>query len=222
MSANGKRAATYTAAGMLLASLLGAATARANDWTSLGLDAGRGRATDEKSGAPFSPAWNTNPSAAPFIASPMVVDGLVVVAGSKGDVSALSALDGKEAWTVKAAGAIGASPAVDRGRIVKNEVAASAWVLESFAHQQSIGDDRFQHRSRSLHYVFNCVERTYAVPEWVMYDGTLGHGEIAWANWVGDPAFVRVEDGSREASLLAAACGDSVLANHSYPAPRLN
>ena len=111
---------------------------------------------------------------------------------------------------------------VDRGRIVKNEVAASVWVLESFAHQQSIGDDRFQHRSRSLHYVFNCVERTYAVSEWVMYDGTLGHGEIAWANWVGDPAFVRVEDGGREASLLAAACGDSVLANHSYPAPRVN
>jgi surface-adhesin protein E len=111
---------------------------------------------------------------------------------------------------------------VDRGRVVKNEVAASVWVLESFAHQQSIGDDRYQHRSRTLHYVFNCVERTYAVSEWVMFDGTLGHGEIAWANWVGDPTFLRVEDGGREAGLLAVACGDSILANHSYPAPLLN
>ena len=111
---------------------------------------------------------------------------------------------------------------VDRARIVKNEVAASVWVLESFAKLQSIGDDTYQHRSRSVHYVFNCVERTYAISEWVMFDGTLGHGEIAWANWVGVPTFSRIESGDREAGLLAAACGDSVLANHSYPAPVLN
>jgi NAD(P)-dependent dehydrogenase (short-subunit alcohol dehydrogenase family) len=111
---------------------------------------------------------------------------------------------------------------VDRSRVVKNEVAASVWVLESFAHLQSIGDDHYQHRSRSVHYVFNCVERTYAISEWAMFDGTLGHGEIAWANWVADPTFSRVEASDREAGVLAAACGDSVLANHSYPAPLLN
>ena len=111
---------------------------------------------------------------------------------------------------------------VDRARIAKNEVAASMWVLESFAHRQYIGDNTYQHRSRSLHYVFNCAERTYALSEWVMYDGTLGHGEIAWANWVGVPTFLKVEAGDREAALLAAACGDSVLANQSYPAPALN
>lgn len=111
---------------------------------------------------------------------------------------------------------------VDRARIAKNEVAASMWVLESFAHPQYVGDDRYPHRSRSLHYVFNCEERTYAVSEWVMYDGTLGHGEIAWANWVGVPTFSRIEEGDREASLLSAACGDNVLANQSYPAPLLN
>jgi hypothetical protein len=111
---------------------------------------------------------------------------------------------------------------VDRARVAKNEVAASMWVLESFAHPQYIGDDRYAHRSRSLHYVFNCEERTYAISEWVMYDGTLGHGEIAWANWVGVPTFSRIEEGDREAGLLAAACGDNVLANQSYPAPLLN
>lgn len=101
----------------MLATLLAAPRARANDWTSLGLDGARGRASAEKSGAAFSPAWNTNPSGAPFVASPVVADGLIVVAGAKGDVSALRAVDGSEAWTVKAAGPIGASPAVDAGRV---------------------------------------------------------------------------------------------------------
>lgn len=111
---------------------------------------------------------------------------------------------------------------VDRGRIAKNEVAASMWVMESFAQPQYIGDDHYRHRSRSVHYAFNCEERTYAISEWVMYEGTLGHGEIAWANWVGVPTFLHIEKGDYEASLLAAACGDSVLANHSYPAPVVN
>jgi MYXO-CTERM domain-containing protein len=118
MSVQHKNASTYSAVALLLASLLGAApSARANDWASLGLDNGRGRATDERSGAAFSPAWNASPSGGAFVASPAVVDGFVVVAGAKGDVSALRAIDGTLAWTVKTAGAIGASPAVDKGRI---------------------------------------------------------------------------------------------------------
>jgi MYXO-CTERM domain-containing protein len=117
MSANGKKSATYTATGLLLASLFGAVPARANDWTSLGLDATRGRATDERSGATFSPAWNMNPSGAPYVASPVVVDGYVVVAGTKGDVSALSVLDGREAWKVKAGEGVTSSPTFANGRL---------------------------------------------------------------------------------------------------------
>jgi outer membrane protein assembly factor BamB len=99
------------------ASLVGGGAARANDWTSLGFDAGRARATDEKSGAAFSSAWNANPAGSAIVASPLVADGLVVVAGAKGDVVALHAVDGTQAWTIKAAGDIGASPAIDGGRI---------------------------------------------------------------------------------------------------------
>jgi outer membrane protein assembly factor BamB len=113
-----KRLVRISAVGLALAPLFtSGAPAFANDWPSLGLDGGRGRATDEKAGAPFSIAWNASPSAGAFVASPAVVDGFVVVAGAKGDVTALNALDGTQAWTVKASGGIGASPAVDHGRI---------------------------------------------------------------------------------------------------------
>ncbi len=99
------------------ASLVGGPAARANDWTSLGLDPGRARATDEKSGAAFSSAWNANPAGSAIIASPLVADGLVVIAGAKGDVVALHAVDGTQAWASKATGDLGASPAIDAGRI---------------------------------------------------------------------------------------------------------
>jgi MYXO-CTERM domain-containing protein len=104
--------------GLVAALVLGGGSgAFANDWPSLGLDDGRGRASDEKSGAPFSIAWNASPSAGAYIASPVAVDGLLVVAGAKGDVTALNVADGSSAWTTKAVGGIGASPAIDHGRV---------------------------------------------------------------------------------------------------------
>jgi MYXO-CTERM domain-containing protein len=110
-----RRSSTLSLVGALV---LGAAPAAlANDWPSLGLDDGRGRASDEKSGAPFSIAWNASPSAGAFVSSPAVVDGFVVVAGAQGDITALNAADGTQAWTTKATGAMGASPAIDHGRI---------------------------------------------------------------------------------------------------------
>jgi MYXO-CTERM domain-containing protein len=118
MPAHRKNCFSSTASALALAALLGAAPAAyANDWASLGLDGARGRASDEKSGATFSPAWNSSPSGAGFVSSPAVVDGFVVLAGAKGDLSALRAADGSEAWTIKAAGDVGASPGIDRGRI---------------------------------------------------------------------------------------------------------
>jgi outer membrane protein assembly factor BamB len=117
MFVHSKKAPRLSTLGLAMASLLGAAPALANDWPSLGLDDGRGRASDEKSGAPFSPAWNASPSAGAFVASPAVVDGLVLVAGAQGDITALRAVDGRQSWSVKANGGIGASPLIDHGRI---------------------------------------------------------------------------------------------------------
>src|SRR5579862_3242549 len=120
MSVSKQAPTTTTTVGLVLAAVLflGASPAAlANDWPSLGLADGRGRASDEKSGAPFSVAWNASPSAGPFVSSPAVVDGLVVVAGAQGDLSTLNALDGSAGWSVKAAGTLGASPAIDNGRI---------------------------------------------------------------------------------------------------------
>jgi hypothetical protein len=116
MSAHTK-ARRSSAVGLVAALVLGASPAFANDWPSLGLDGGRGRATDEKGGGTFSIAWNASPSAGAFIASPAVVDGMIVVAGAQGDVAALSATDGSTVWAAKAAGGIGASPAIEGGRV---------------------------------------------------------------------------------------------------------
>jgi hypothetical protein len=113
-----KRARHRSAAGLVATLVLcGAPGAFANDWPSLGLDDGRGRASDEKAGAPFSIAWNASPSAGAFVASPAAVDGFVVVAGAKGDVTALDVRDGRTAWKTAAVGGIGASPAIDHGRV---------------------------------------------------------------------------------------------------------
>jgi outer membrane protein assembly factor BamB len=106
------------AGALLLTSLVGVAPrARANDWPSLGLDVARARATDEKSGAPFVPAWNANPGGAAIVSSPAVVDGFIVVADKSGGVSALRAVDGTSAWSVQAPGAVAASPTIDGGRV---------------------------------------------------------------------------------------------------------
>jgi outer membrane protein assembly factor BamB len=130
MCAKGKTSATYTATGLLLASLFGVAPAAlANDWASLGLDVTRGRASDEKSGAAFSPAWNTSPAGAPYVASPLAVDGFVVVASTKGDVSALSVANGRAEWTVKAGGSVGASPTYVGGRVFVSTLAGQMQAL---------------------------------------------------------------------------------------------
>ncbi len=117
MSAH-RKARRPSTVGLVAALVLGATPAAlANDWPSLGLDDGRGRASDEKAGAPFSIAWNASPSPGPFVASPAAVDGFIVVASGKGAVTALNVLDGSQAWTATAAGGIGASPAIDHGRV---------------------------------------------------------------------------------------------------------
>lgn len=123
--------AARAAVALLVAVFASAAAtrARADDWPSLGLDGGRGRASDEKSGAPFAPAWNANPGSTAIVSSPAVVDGLIVVADAKGIVSALHAVDGTSAWSAQAAGGVGASAAIDGGRVYVPTLASSIQAL---------------------------------------------------------------------------------------------
>ena len=57
------------------------------------------------------------PSAGAFVASPAALDGFVVVASAKGEVSAINVVDGTTAWKTTAVGGISASPTLDHGRI---------------------------------------------------------------------------------------------------------
>ena len=101
---------------------------------------------------------------------------------------------------------------VDRARIAKNEVAASMWAWRASRTHSTSATTPIS-IAASPHYVFNCAERTYALSEWVMYEAHWGTADRVGER-VSVPIFRRFEAGHREASLLAAACGD-VLANQS-------
>jgi hypothetical protein len=109
----------------------------------------------------------------------------------------------------------------DGGRIQRNAVAASLWALESYPEARHVDDGWYPHRSRSLRYVFNCSEQTYAIAQWVLHQGALGHGEAVWADRAAAPAFAPVHAGDPQAALLAEACGGSALAQH-HPSGRAN
>jgi hypothetical protein len=100
----------------------------------------------------------------------------------------------------------------DKEQIRRNAVAASVWVLESFPELRHVGDNGYAHRSRSLRYVFNCSETTYAIAEWIMYERPLGHGRPVWADRSQTPSFLSVVPGDPQAALMAAACGGPALA----------
>jgi hypothetical protein len=109
----------------------------------------------------------------------------------------------------------------DGGRVVRNPVAASLWVLESYPEARHAGDGGYPHRSRSLRYVFNCSEETYAIAQWILHQGALGHGEAVWADRATVPVFAQVRAGDSQAALLAAACSGTALAQHG-PGARAN
>jgi outer membrane protein assembly factor BamB len=99
--------------------------ARADDWTSLGLDASRTRATTERSGDAFRSAeWRyTLPAVAEaiervLVSSPAVADGVVVFGTTTGEVVALGATDGRVRWQFRARDGIHASPAIVRGKVI--------------------------------------------------------------------------------------------------------
>ena len=111
-------------AGVIAWSLsLGAA--HADDWTSLGLDATRTRATNERSGDAFRGSeWRyTLPAVADaiervLVSSPAVADGVLVFGTTTREVVALGATDGRLRWRFAARDGIHASPAIVRGKVI--------------------------------------------------------------------------------------------------------
>jgi hypothetical protein len=106
---------------VLGASMMGRA-ARADDWSSLGLDGMRSRFSGERSGAVFGPAkWEH--SLPPvrdavyhtLLASPAAADGVLVYGTYDNFIRGLRADDGQPLWELRTRDAVHASPALWRG-----------------------------------------------------------------------------------------------------------
>ena len=104
---------------LVVAALSMAAPARADDWTTLGLDAGHARFSAERSGARFSDGkWSFTPGGdAGALASPVVSDGIVVSAALDGVVTALAADSGRQVWQVALGASVQATPGLAGGRV---------------------------------------------------------------------------------------------------------
>jgi len=110
----------------------------------------------------------------------------------------------------------------DGARAQRNAVAASIWVLESFAETHHIGEDGAAYRSRSLRYVFNCSAQTYAIAEWAVHQGSLGHGATLRTTRIEVPTFVHTRAGDSAAALSALACVGPALAQDKRAGPTRN
>src|SRR6185436_8461614 len=77
--------------------LVSGSPARADDWTSAGLDATHARASTERSGSRFTgERWTQTFAANAYgLSSPATADGIVVVGGHDGLVHAVAASDGR-------------------------------------------------------------------------------------------------------------------------------
>jgi outer membrane protein assembly factor BamB len=110
----------------------GLRAARADDWTTLGLDGPRARMTAERSGATFSDGhWTYAPTGhGRVLSSPVVADGFAITADLSGNVSALHADGGGLVWRVNVGSVVQGTPAVARGRVyvptLANQVVALA------------------------------------------------------------------------------------------------
>ena len=80
--------------------------------------------------------------------------------------------------------------------IKRNEIAASAWVLESFTAVNHTDPNWRPYRSRSVRYVFNCGERTYTIAESILHAGALGHGASGPPLRTEVPTFAAADTGS--------------------------
>jgi hypothetical protein len=99
---------------------LGAASpARADDWSSAGLDSAHGRLSAEHSGATFADGrWSFKPSrGAPVVASPVVAEGFVVSVDLAGVINVVQAEDGLAVWRLSTGMAVQGTPAIVNGRL---------------------------------------------------------------------------------------------------------
>lgn len=121
-----RRAGALMGAALVAVGLTSAVgTARADDWTSLGLDAARSRTTLERSGPAFrAREWRfTLPPVAEainrvLVSTPAVADGFVVFGTTSGEIVAVGASDGQLRWRFRARDGLHASPAIVRGKVV--------------------------------------------------------------------------------------------------------
>ena len=120
----------------VLATVLLAGEARADDWTSLGLDGPRSRLTGERSGPMFGPEhWE---QAIPpvkdamfrvLMSSPAVADGYLVHGTVQNTVRGLREADGALLWQFRTRDAILSSPAVWRGWVYVADTARQLYAL---------------------------------------------------------------------------------------------
>ena len=105
--------------------------ARANDWSSVGLDASHGRASHERSGWQFqSSAWKTTLPDAPWTtSSPAVADGLLVVGTRDGSIHAVRASTGRRVWQFNAHAGILSAPAILSGRVFVSSLDGNLYAL---------------------------------------------------------------------------------------------
>jgi outer membrane protein assembly factor BamB len=101
----------------ILVLLCSPAAALANDWAEMGSDGTRSRNSSESSGPSFAPSWTYAVRSGQIVATPVSVDGMMVIAGTAGEVSVLDVRDGTKVWSRDLPGGIGSTPAVSRGHI---------------------------------------------------------------------------------------------------------
>ncbi len=119
MTMQTKRHVRLFAALLATGALAAGRAAHADDWATLGLDAGRTRLTAERSGGAFADGrWvYAPPGGARVLSSPVAADGFAVTVDLDGNVTALRADSGAVAWRASAGAVVQATPAIARGRL---------------------------------------------------------------------------------------------------------
>lgn len=99
-------------------------TARADDWTNLGLDGTRSRLSAEISGSRFDAGgwmneWKSEPQVSyrAIVATPAIGDGFLVYGTQRNLVRTLDETNGQVAWEAAVGGTVMASPAIWRGLV---------------------------------------------------------------------------------------------------------
>jgi len=117
----------------------------ADDWSMGGFDASLAHRTAERSSGTWAnQPWSwTAPHGAQLVASPVVVDGVAVVAAMDGNVYGLSASGGRLLWQFSAADGVQGTPAVLNGKVFLTSLDGKLYALHlatgKVAWQKSLG-----------------------------------------------------------------------------------